>query len=136
MPYFEVDGEKLTPVDVLPGFAMVLVNPRIEVPTGAVFAGVTDRNPPAGPPWPERFEGFDGFVSWLRLQRNDLQPSAEAICAGITQTLEALGDAPLARMSGSGATCFALHSTLQDAEAQADAIRRQAPDWWVQAARF
>lgn len=129
-------GEVLTPVPALPECAIVLVNPGVEVPTGAVFKGVADRNPPPGPPWPERFNGFADFIDWLRLQRNDLQPSAQAACPAIRQVCEALSEAPLARMSGSGATCFALHASKAKANVQADRLRRKQPDWWVQAADF
>ena len=126
-------GEVLTPVPELPRCGMILVNPRVEVSTGAVFKGVADRNPPAGPPWPDVFEDFDGFVRWLKLNRNDLQPSAEAICPPVTQVLTSLSDAPLARMSGSGATCFALYPSVAAAEAKATELRSAYPDWWIAA---
>ena len=125
-------GAILTPVPTLPEFGIVLVNPRVEVPTGAVFKGVKDRNPPPGPPWPDRFDGFTDFVQWLRLQRNDLQPSAEAVCPAITQVLKTLSDVPLARMSGSGATCFALFQSASLANEMALELDKHHPDWWIE----
>ena len=124
-------GEVLDPINGLPGCGILLVNPRVEVPTGAVFKGVADKNPPAGTPMPDRFAGFADFIEWLTVQRNDLQPAAEAICPEIGTVLDALSEAPLARMSGSGATCFALYETTDDAEHAAQFLRQQAPDWWI-----
>jgi 4-diphosphocytidyl-2-C-methyl-D-erythritol kinase len=125
-------GEILTPVPTLPECGIVLVNPHVEVPTGAVFKGVKDRNPPPGPPLPDRFDGFTDFVQWLRLQRNDLQPSAEAACPAITQVLKTLSDAPLARMSGSGATCFALFQSASIAKEMALQLGKHHPGWWIE----
>lgn len=127
-------GEQLVAAPCLPEFWIVLVNPMVGVPTGAVFAGVADKNPPRPPsPPPEGFPTFDDLVVWLSTQRNDLQPAAEAICPSITQVLEALADAPLARMSGSGATCFAIYPDRTSADAAADRVR-SASSWWVAAA--
>src|SRR5690606_35169673 len=80
-------GERLSHAP-LPDFWMVLVNPRIAVPTGAVFARVRDREPPAPPVMPARgFDGFADFVTWLATQRNDLQAPAIEICPAIGDAL-------------------------------------------------
>lgn len=129
-------GEVLTSVPALPKCGIVLVNPGVEVPTGAVFSGVDDKNPPPGPATPERFDGFEDFVRWLGLQRNDLQPAAEAICPKIGAVLDTLSEAPIARMSGSGATCFGLYPSMAVAEDAAEALRRQERDWWVASAEL
>lgn len=129
-------GEVLTSVPALPRCGIVLVNPGVEVPTSAVFSGVEDKSPPPGPAIPERFNGFEDFVLWLGLQRNDLQPAAEAICPEIGVVLDALSEAPIARMSGSGATCFGLYPSLEVAEDAAEALRRQARSWWVASAEL
>ena len=112
---------------------MVLVNPGAAVATGAVFAAVESRENPPGPLSPPLAD-FEALTGWLARLRNDLQAAAVSICPTITEVLAALGDAPLARMSGSGATCFALHGREADAEAQAERLRRSRPDWWVVAA--
>ncbi len=126
-------GEQLSPAPPMPDFWMVLVNPGVTVATGAVFAAVESRENPPGPP-PPPLAGFDALIGWLSQQRNDLQPAATSICPAIAEVLAALGGAPLVRMSGSGATCFALHGRAADAEAQAERLRRSRPDWWVVAA--
>ena len=125
-------GERLAPAPHMPEFWMVLVNPGVAVATGAVFAAVGQRDSPPGPPPP--LTDFAALTGWLAHQRNDLQAAAVALCPAIAEVLAALGDAPLARMSGSGATCFALHGGEAGAVAQADRLRRSRPDWWVEAA--
>lgn len=126
-------GERLSPAPRLPAFWLVLVNPMLAVPTGAVFAGVGDSNPPPGASAPAAgFDRFDAFVKWLARQRNDLQAPATALCPAIGEVLEALSVAPIARMSGSGATCFALVEGEAQAIALADRLRRSR--WWVAAA--
>jgi 4-diphosphocytidyl-2-C-methyl-D-erythritol kinase len=126
-------GELLSPASRLPPFWLVLVNPRRAVSTGAVFAGVRDRAPPPAPPAPEGgFARFGALADWLARQRNDLQASAVVLCPAIGEVLAALSDAPVARMSGSGATCFAMVETEGEALALADRLRPRG--WWVAAA--
>jgi 4-diphosphocytidyl-2-C-methyl-D-erythritol kinase len=127
-------GERLSPAPALPAFWLVLVNPLVPTPTGAVFAGVSDRCPPPGPPAPSGgFAVFEDLLVWLRLQRNDLEASAAALCPAIGDVLAALtaAGAPLARMSGSGATCFGLVPDEAAAGGLATRLRRARPDWWV-----
>lgn len=127
-------GESVTPIVNMPDFWMVLVNPLIGVPTGAVFSGVADRNPASGPALPsEGFATFPHLRDWLTTQRNDLQAAACAICPVIGEVLAALAPAPFARMSGSGATCFALFEDRARAILMADRLRAETP-WWVVAA--
>ena len=124
-------GERLSPVPPLPEHWMVLVNPLVGVPTGAVFAGVADRSPPQGPALPPKgFRDFKDLRDWVAAGRNDLQASATTLCPPIAEILAALGTAPLARMSGSGATCYALFEDEVGAEEMAIRLRREA-DWWV-----
>lgn len=128
-------GEQLTPGPAMPDFWMVLVNPLRSVETRAVFRATVEKDHPPGPAAPgQGFRDFPSLVDWLRAQRNDLEPAARHLCPEIGEVLAALGDAPLARMSGSGATCFALHQTAEAALSHADRIRAQAPGWWVTAA--
>jgi len=128
-------GEQLSPAPALPGFWTVLANPRAAVATGRVFAALERRdNPPGPPPPPQGFTDFAALRDWLSAQRNDLQAPAVMLCPPIAEVLAALAGAPLARMSGSGASCFALHATEADAQAQADRLRRARPGWWIAAA--
>ena len=117
----------------MPELWIGLAQPGAAGATCAVCAAVERRDNPPGPPPPPR-TGFAARTGWLARQRNDLQPAAVSICPAIAEVLAALGAAPLARMSGSGATCFALHGREADAEAQAERLRRSRPDWWVVAA--
>jgi 4-diphosphocytidyl-2-C-methyl-D-erythritol kinase len=128
-------GDQLGPSPRMPEFWIVLANPAVAVGTKAVFAAVERRDLPLGPPPPGA--GFDSFLrltDWLARQRNDLQAAASSICPAIVEVLSALGGAPIARMSGSGATCFALHASEATAVAQAESLRRTYPDWWIAAA--
>ncbi len=125
-------GEILTPV-TLPTLHLVLVNPRVEVPTPAVFAALTSRENPGLPPFPA-----DGdWPCWLTATRNDLEPPALRLAPVIGDSLAALAaqGAQIARMSGSGATCFGLYPDAPAARAAATAIAAARPGWWVEATR-
>ncbi|PZQ52223.1 MAG: 4-(cytidine 5'-diphospho)-2-C-methyl-D-erythritol kinase [Rhodovulum sulfidophilum] len=125
-------GEVLEPL-ALPSCAMVLVNPGVAVPTGAVFARLARRdNPPL--PAPGALPDAAALFAYLRATRNDLEPAARDIAPEIDRALTALAGQPgcaLARMSGSGATCFGLFATAAEAEAAAAGIRAAEPGWWV-----
>jgi 4-diphosphocytidyl-2-C-methyl-D-erythritol kinase len=125
-------GEVLTPAPPLPAAGMVLVNPGVAVSTPAVFRA--------------RESGFSGLAAWpsggwadaeslaasLRETTNDLEAPALRLAPVIGEALAALQADPrclLARMSGSGATCFGLYTDSRVARAAAEAIRY--PGWWV-----
>lgn len=126
-------GENLSEIPPLPVLHIVLINPRLAVPTGPVFAGLLRKdNPPMEHP---NWQGFDSFIAWLSRQRNDLEPPALAIAPAISLVLSALSDknAALARMSGSGATCFGVFETADAAQKAAASIQATHPDWWIKA---
>ena len=123
-------GERLSPAPAMPEFWMVLVNPGVALATGTIFATLEQRDNPTGPP-PPPMTDFAALTGWLSCQRNDLQPTAVSVCPVIAEVLAALSEAPLARMSGSGATCFALHESEAEAMAQAGHLRSTRSDWWV-----
>lgn len=131
-------GELLAPTPALPALGILLVNPGLALPTPSVFAA---RKGPFGDPmaWPARWPGEEGaFLSWLKGQRNDLEAAAIELCPPIAQVLAALGaleGAQLARMSGSGATCFALFPSAAEAKA-AQAKLSNRPGWWAAAGRL
>lgn len=127
-------GEVLDTVPDLPPCWVVLVNPGVAVSTPAVFKALeTADNPPMD--LPDSFADFDGLTAWLGQQRNDLQEPACQVAPVIRDVLTALDhDAALARMSGSGATCFGLYPTEAAAQRAADRLRAGHPDWWVAAA--
>ncbi len=126
-------GEKLSPLPPLPPFWMVLVNAGEAVPTGAVFANMASRNhAPVAPA--SRFADTAALFGYLSEQRNDMQASAIGISPVIGVVLEALagtGGCALARMSGSGGTCFGLYATEAEARAAALTVSGAYPDWWV-----
>ena len=131
-------GETLAPIPALPDAAMVLVNPGVEVSTQAVFkARTTPFSATAG--WPDKTADIAALVDAVRTRHNDLQAPAIELAPEIDVVLKVLGNAPgarLARMSGSGATCFALCASLADAEVCASAVRHAYPTWWVVAAQL
>lgn len=126
-------GEAVTPVD-LPLLHLVLVNPRVEIPTPAVFAALERRD---GTPLPHlpRLADQASLVDWLKDTRNDLQPPATRLQPVIADCLAALATqgAQLARMSGSGATCFGVLADASAAQGAAQAIAAAQPGWWVRA---
>lgn len=126
-------GEKLASAPVMPAAGIVLVNPLKKVSTSAVFAIMARKDNPPLPPIPECFERLEELVSYLRDTRNDLQQAAETLCPEIIDVKETLMAQPgvkIARMSGSGATCFALCSAGQQTVIAA-AIGQTRPNWWV-----
>ena len=129
-------GERLTPVETVPTLSAVLVNPGVAVPTPAVFGALQRRDNPPLPPM--TWQDETGFRDWLGRTRNDLQAPALSIASEIGTALAALeaSGASLARMSGSGATCFGLFDRPDDAHAAANSLREDHPDWWIVATRL
>ncbi|PIY73192.1 MAG: 4-(cytidine 5'-diphospho)-2-C-methyl-D-erythritol kinase [Rhodobacterales bacterium CG_4_10_14_0_8_um_filter_70_9] len=131
-------GEALTPAPPFPAFWLVLANPLAAVSTAAVFGALTRRDNPPGDRPPARFADLGALVAWLARQRNDLETPARALAPVISRVLSALRWAPecrLARMSGSGATCFAIVADQAAALAMAQRLRAAEPGWWVAPAR-
>lgn len=125
------------------GLAAVLVNPRVAVPTGQVFAALgapamsPESNDVAKPPAP--FANSSACFAYLKASRNDLEAPAIAIAPAIADVLarlQALSGCRLARMSGSGATCFGLFEGVGAARLAADELREAEPGWWVAASRL
>lgn len=130
-------GERLAAAPPFPEFWLVLVNPMTPLSTAEIFAALERRENPAGQAPPAHFADLGHLVSWLTRQRNDLEPAARRLRPVIGRVLSALGwdrRCRMARMSGSGATCFGLYGGERDALAAADALRSSEPDWWVAAA--
>jgi 4-diphosphocytidyl-2-C-methyl-D-erythritol kinase len=123
-------GEVLSPAPKLPVFGMVLVNPGVPVATAEVFrARRRDFSTAASLPdaWPDAA----AMAAGLSALRNDLEEAAIALAPGIAAALSALRALPdvlLARMSGSGATCFAIFGTPAEAANAAASIRHAG--WW------
>ncbi len=130
-------GEVVSPLPhALPPAHLVLVNPRVHVSTPTVFRGLTRKDNAPLPPDLPNLPDVPALADWLGVQRNDLEAPAIAalpVIATVKAALAAQAGCHLARMSGSGATCFGLFSEAAAAEAAARALARAQPGWWVQA---
>ena len=137
-------GEQLLPL-ALPSMPCVMVNPRVPVATKDVFKALGLRNGELlvgatdvleAPAWPAEGGSIADWVEVLDTVANDLEAPAMRIEPVIGDVLDALRDSAgvkLARMSGSGATCFAIYGASGEAHAAAEKIRRDHPGWWVHA---
>jgi 4-diphosphocytidyl-2-C-methyl-D-erythritol kinase len=122
-------GDILAPAPGLPPSGMVLVNPGVALATADVFRARAGSFTPAAA-WPESWLDAAAMARDLSTQKNDLEPPALALCPAVGAVLAALRAAPgclLARMSGSGATCFGLFA---DPDAAARAGQGLQAPWW------
>ena len=136
--WMEGRGEIVTPADGVPSVAMLLVNPGVAVPTAPVFRALETRT---GVGRASR-TGFGtdarGLADYLATTRNDLEAPALQIAPVIGDVLAALRAQPgvlLARMSGSGATCFGIFVDYAQAKVAASAMAQAHSGWWVKPAR-
>lgn len=130
-------GQDLKPGPNLPEVGILLVNPGVKVSTESVF---NHRRGGFSPPMAEDDDGLttlDDLVDFLEDRANDLTETSIQLCPAIQDVLWAIEELPgcrLARMSGTGATCFGL---FKDREAAETAARRiESADWWIQAAHL
>ncbi|SLN53341.1 4-(cytidine 5'-diphospho)-2-C-methyl-D-erythritol kinase [Pseudooctadecabacter jejudonensis] len=127
-------GDDLTHLGPAPMLDMLLVNPGVGVSTRVVFEALARKtNPPMGDAMPDPFD-IDDWVVWLADQRNDLEAPARAAAPEIDQVLSRLSaqqGCQLARMSGSGATCFAIFEDADSRDNAAAALRVGHPSWWI-----
>jgi 4-diphosphocytidyl-2-C-methyl-D-erythritol kinase len=139
-------GEILSAPIKLAKLPAVLVNPGVPVATKDVFARLArHQSLPVPPPHPlslppgegwERGLGITAFFNTLGHARNDLEAPAielQPVIADVLAALRASAQCHLARMSGSGATCFALFASARAATSAARALRERYPRWWVRA---
>jgi 4-diphosphocytidyl-2-C-methyl-D-erythritol kinase len=117
-------------------YPAVLVNPGMPVETRPVFEALGLR--PGDRFAAEKPAPITGVTCGLHLlesTRNDLEAPAIRLVPEIAEVLAALRASPecqFARMSGSGATCFAIFGTIAGAENAVGAMRRNQPDWWAE----
>jgi 4-diphosphocytidyl-2-C-methyl-D-erythritol kinase len=137
-------GEKLMPLNP-PKMPSVLVNPGVPVPTRDVFealglrhgeflTGAADVMLQAS--WPEQGGSLEEWVEALAAGANDLEVPAtriQPLIGKVIAALNATNGAWLARMSGSGATCFAIYENTAEAQRAANKIQLDHPSWWVHA---
>ena len=137
-------GDTLTPLS-LPIMPCVMVNPCVPVATKDVFKALGLRNGELlvgvtdvfrGTDWPEAGASVEDWVEVLAASTNDLEAPAmriQPVIGEVIAALNATNGAWLARMSGSGATCFAIYENTAEAGRAAEKIRRDHPGWWVHA---
>jgi 4-diphosphocytidyl-2-C-methyl-D-erythritol kinase len=137
-------GETLSPLS-LPIMPCVLVNPRVAVATRDVFAALGLRSGELlvgaadvlqATAWPEGGASVEDWVELLAASCNDLEAPAiriQPVIGEVIAALNATNGAWLARMSGSGATCFAIYENTAEAGRAAQKIQADHPDWWVHA---
>lgn len=132
-------GEQLTLAPPLPNPVwIVLVNPHVALSTPAVFKARTNGFSTAQPFY-ETHGDVQGLVDLLLQRKNDLTAPAIALAPVIQNVLDDLSqqkDCLLARMSGSGATCFAIFTSQATAQRAQENLAENQPLWWVQAARI
>jgi 4-diphosphocytidyl-2-C-methyl-D-erythritol kinase len=132
-------GERLTPLPSLPSLWVVLANPRIPVPTPAVFTALTGRENPSVPDLHvPALRSAAALAAWLDGEtRNDLSVAAHQVVPVLSQVQAALAPLPgclLARMSGSGGTHFGLFAGEASALSAARSLATAHPAWWVASA--
>jgi 4-diphosphocytidyl-2-C-methyl-D-erythritol kinase len=137
-------GETLLPL-ALPKLPCVMVNPRIPVATKDVFGALGLRNGELlvgvadvirAKAWPEPGASVEDWVEALAAASNDLEAPAtriQPVIGEVISALSATNGAWLARMSGSGATCFAIFENTAEAGRAAERIQLDHPQWWVHA---
>lgn len=136
--WMEGMGEVVRPGPDLPPLPALLVNPNVPCPTGPVYHAYdaagrfgTLAHPDLPP---DALNSPAALTDWLSTTRNDLEAPAVQLVPAIGDCLVALrgcAGAVMARMSGSGATCFAIFASLEDRDTAARQLRARRPDWWV-----
>lgn len=130
-------GEKVAPVRGFPAGAVLLANPRLPLATAPVYAALRAaplRTPPAPVEAPDFGNDLEALVAYLLPRGNDLERPASGIVPKIREVLAALSGltgARIARLSGSGPTCFALFATYDEAKRGAAELSSSHPSWWI-----
>jgi 4-diphosphocytidyl-2-C-methyl-D-erythritol kinase len=131
-------GEKLFPIEHLPEWHAVLVNPRQSCPTPEIFKAYKEGGAAFSAPvkLPDDIDDRRGLLDFIREQGNDLQDAAINKIPAINDVINKLQqtvNVELVRMSGSGATVFALYPDSESAAQTVEMIQAQHPSWWVRA---
>jgi len=127
-------GDRLSEEPRLPPLHALLVNPGAPSPTGPVYRAYDVAPRQSDRPEPPADWSAAGVADWLGRQRNDLEAPAVGLTPAIGAALAALrtqAGARLVRMSGSGATAFALFDDSEAATRAADALSAERPSWWI-----
>lgn len=127
-------GEGLAPLPPLPEVWLVLANPGVALSTPAIFRALARADNAPLPRDLPRLRSAADLAAFMMMQRNDLEPPAlalEPVIGRVKAALSAQAGCLMARMSGSGATCFGLFADPLAAHAAARAIRAAEPGWWL-----
>lgn len=131
-------GEQVFPLLRFPAVWAVLANPGVELPTAEVYRRFNGQFTSAGE-MPREFADVESLVAMLQLQRNDLEIPARALLPVVGEVLDAVAGTSgclLARMSGSGPTCFGLYADEEKARQAAEWLRQCHPAWWCETVRL
>jgi len=131
-------GEQVYAVDMVVGGWVVLVNPGVPLLTADVYRQFSGDFSPVSEP-PQSIKSFDALVKFMQSRHNALEAPAmtlQPIISEILAVLRATTGCAVARMSGSGATCFALYDNEQQARGAAQHMERTRPVWWVQVTKL
>lgn len=131
-------GEVITRAPPLPPAWLLLVNPGVPLSTPEVFRARTGAFSAAAP-WDDVLVSAGDLAARLAARRNDLEPAARRLAPEIGRALsrlEATAGCLLARMSGSGATCFGLYAGREVVEAACAEITAAEPGWWTTCAQM
>lgn len=140
--WMEGIGEKMMRMQEMPDMHLVLVTPPSPTPTPEVFKRFARRfsgRYSAPIKFTGRRKSLQEWVADLRLYRNDLTDAAIEVSPDIRLALAAIQTTPnclIARLSGSGATCFGLYDSAGAAKAAVNKLRQEHPHWWVKAANI
>lgn len=132
-------GEQMSAAPILPNCYVLLVNPRIALSTRAVFEKLDGRFGEVPQRFPRHVSSINKLVRLLIARGNDLEKPAIELVPEIQTVMDALNSQKgclLARMSGSGATCFGLFANADEMGAAAAAIKRAHPEYWQVQTRF
>ena len=132
-------GELLTDVKSLPNCGILLINPGVQVSTPEVFRALKCKENSEMTTCPASMGNAADLVGWLAMQRNDLQECAinmAPVIGTVLQEISGTENCLLARMSGSGATCFGLYSTLEQAQSACAELTKTHPNWWAVASEL
>ena len=132
-------GDVIEPLENFPTLPALLVNPGVEVSTPTIFTELETKTNPPLPPFGKAGLSLDGLVLYLEACRNDLEKPARRVAPVIDDVLTELRADPncrLARMSGSGSTCFALFENIDQAQIASKRVNSSHPVWWAQACQI
>jgi len=135
-------GEDVSLIDTMPALPAVLVNPGVQLSTRDVFAALDapelgEARTPSS--MPHTFSCIASVIEFLQAHPNDLEAVARRLAPEVNGVLHALNTTPecmLARLSGSGPTCFGVYGSDAAAENAANALRDQHPGWWIMPTRL